>query len=52
MLHCEIVVLGEQVNVVSSDHDMAVDKEALPTASTEFEPALIDSVPGFKRTES
>ena len=52
VIDCEIVVSGDQTNVFSSDPDVVVDKEALSTPSSEFEPALIDSLPGSKRTES
>jgi Heparinase II/III-like protein/Heparinase II/III N-terminus len=52
LIHFEIVVSGEQVNVFSSDNDTIVNKAALPAVSPEFEPALIDSLRGSKRTES
>jgi len=52
VIDCEIVVSGDRTNVFSSDPDVAVDKEALSALSSEFEPALIDSLPGSKRTES
>jgi hypothetical protein len=48
---CEINVSDEQMEVFSSDDDVVVKKEALP-ASSEFEPALINSSPGSKRTRS
>ena len=51
MSRCEIIVSGEQMEVASSDHDVVVRKEALP-ASSEVEPALIDSSTGSKRTRS
>jgi hypothetical protein len=52
VIDCEIVVSGDLANVFSSDPDVVVDKEALSTPSSEFEPALIDSLPGSERTES
>ena len=52
MSRFEIIISGEQMEVFSSDNDAVVKKEAFPTSSSDFEPALIDSSPGSKRTRS